>query len=520
LTATVGNAVATPHHLSAEAGRHVLASGGNAVDAAIAAVATQGVVAPETSGIGGDLFALIHRPGWDAPRALNASGHAGSNANSKTLRDAGEIEVPREHPLTVTIPGCIDGFAALSSELGELPLSDALEPAIASAMSGFEVSTEQASAFGRMASVYRDNPAISDFYPEGRPVVRGDLVKRRDLATILESVANEGRDGFYLGQAGEDIVEAVGGLITGSDLGRDQAEWVDPIGVEVGGLESWTIPPNSQGYLGPGTLAVFEMLDPPGDLTDPMRLHLLIEAYRSLAWERNDLVADPGLLALPADLLLDADRLARAATSVSRTQAGTWPRGIGRASGTSYLCVADADGMAVSIIQSNYRGTGSPFGAARSGFLLQDRGGGFSLTPGHPNELGPGKRPLHTLSPTLWTDGLNPRWLLGTRGGAVQPQLVAQVGAAAILGGAGLEFAQASPRWTVADFGPHSEPTLLVEPGFAAETLIELRRRGHIITELETLQPSWGPLSVIELDDDTRRSAPDPRVETTTALLF
>jgi gamma-glutamyltranspeptidase/glutathione hydrolase len=193
---------------------------------------------------------------------------------------------------------------------------------------------------------------------------------------------------------------------------------------------------------------------------------------------------------------------------------------MGTSSGTSYICVVDADGLAVSIIQSNYRGTGSPFGAVRSGFLLQDRGGGFSLTPGHPNELGPGKRPLHTLSPTLWTDGPNPRWVLGTRGGAVQPQLVAQVGATAIVGGAELEIAQSAPRWTVSDFGPHSEPTLRVEPGFGTDTLTELRRLGHAITELETLQPGWGPLSLIELDGDIRRSAPDPRVDTTTALLF
>jgi gamma-glutamyltranspeptidase/glutathione hydrolase len=395
-----------------------------------------------------------------------------------------------------------------------------LEPAITLAMSGFEVSTEQASAFGRMASVYRDNPAVSDFYPRGRPVTRGDRVTRSDLAEVLQSVANEGRDAFYLGQAGEDIVEAVGGLITSGDLETGQAEWVEPIDVKVAGLQSWTIPPNSQGYLGPAALAVFEMLEPPEALANPMRMHLLIEAYRSLAWERNDLVADPDHLALPADLLMDAERLERAATSISATHAGTWPRGMGTSSGTSYLCVVDAEGLAVSIIQSNYRGTGSPFGAVRSGFLLQDRGGGFSLTPGHPNELGPGKRPLHTLSPTLWTDGPNPRWVLGTRGGAVQPQLVAQVGATAILGGAGLEIAQSAPRWTVSDFGPHSEPTLRVEPGFGTDTLTELRGLGHAITELGTLQPGWGPLSLIELDGDTRRSAPDPRVDTTASLLF
>lgn len=517
---TFTSAVATPHHLSAEAGRYVLIKGGNAVDAAIAAVAAQGVAAPETSGIGGDLFALIHRPGWEKPVALNASGRSGSNASAAILRDADETEVPRDHPLTVTIPGCVDGLVTLSDEFGALPLGDVLAPAIELARSGFEVSTELASAFTRMAAVYRDNPAVADFYPNGRPVARGDVITRLDLATTLESVAGSGRASFYGGRAGEDIVDAVGGLISLHDMESSQAEWTDPIGVDVAGLEAWTIPPNSQGYLGPATLSVFEMLEPPEDPENPLRKHLLIEAYRSLAWERNDLIADPDHLSLPADLLLDSDRLERAAASVSISHSGVWPQSMGTTSGTAYLCIADSSGMAVSIIQSNYRGTGSPFAAARSGFLLQDRGGGFSLTPGHPNELAPGKRPLHTLSPTLWTEGTSPTWVIGTRGGSVQPQLVAQVGADAILGGAELEMAQSAPRWTVSDFGPYSESRVRIEPGIPDATLTDLRSRGHVIEELGARQPGWGPLSLIKLEGDTRRSAPDPRVDTAAAILF
>mgnify|MGYP006176559149 CR=1 FL=1 len=210
---------------------------------------------------------------------------------------------------------------------------------------------------------------------------------------------------------------------------------IDPIGVQVAGLTAWTIPPNSQGYLGPAALAVFEMLQPPSDPESPDWWHLLIEAFRCVAWERNDLVSDSETLALPANLLLDSERLARAASTVDLRHSGVWPAGMGPVSSTAYLCVVDANGLAVSIIQSNYNGTGSPHGAAHSGFLLHDRGLGFTLMPGHPNELAPGKRPLHTLSPTLWADGDKPRWTLGTRGGSVQPQLVAQLAARAILGG-------------------------------------------------------------------------------------
>ncbi|MDX1468776.1 MAG: gamma-glutamyltransferase, partial [Acidimicrobiia bacterium] len=509
------NAVATPHLLSTEAGRHALTRGGNAVDAAIAAIAAQGVVAPETCGIGGDLFALVHFPGWDRPRALNASGRAGSRVDASTLREAGLDEIPRDHPATVTIPGCVDGLAELSRSFGRLSLAECLEPAITLAQRGFEVSSEQASAFGRMADVYSGNPAVSDFYPRGSAVTEGEIVTRPALARTLQSVAQEGRDAFYAGKAGDDIVAAVGGLITLEDLAASQAEWVDPIGVEVAGLIGWTTPPNSQGYLGPGALAVFESLGPPDDPDHPEWWHLLIEAYRCLAWERDDIVADPDHAPLPARLMLDAGRLARASESVQRGRAGSWPRPMGMEGDTAYLCTADSDGVAVSMIQSNYRGTGSAFGATRSGFLLQDRGGGFSLMPGHPNELAPGKRPLHTLSPTLWTEDSNARWLLGTRGGAVQPQLVAQVGARAIVRGTDLGAALAAPRWTVTDFGPQATPEIMVEPDVDPSILERLRSMGYSFSLASGPRPGWGPVSAIELEGNERRTARDERVATT-----
>lgn len=419
-----------------------------------------------------------------------------------------------------TVPGCVDGLVTLSSELGRVSLAEALAPAIALAHDGFEVSTEQAAAFQRKAGIYASNPAVASFYPEGRPVEKGMTVTRRDLAHTLTAITDGGREVFYMGDPGEDIASAVGGLITREDLARSQADWVDPIGVEVAGLTAWTVPPNSQGYLGPAALAVFEMLDPPDDPDHPDWWHLLIEAYRSLAWERNDLVADPDHLALPADLLLDDSRLRRAASSIDRRSAGVWPERMGTVSGTAYMCVVDDDGLAVSIIQSNYQGTGSPFGTARSGFLLHDRGLGFSLMPGHPNELAPGKRPLHTLSPTIWTDESGPRWTLGTRGGSIQPQLVAQVGARAILAGMDLDQAQDSPRWTVSDFGPGSPPHPMFEPGFPTDVVDVLEARGHHITVLPELQSGWGPVSIIALDGTDRRAASDPRVDTTAALVF
>jgi gamma-glutamyltranspeptidase / glutathione hydrolase len=511
------NAVVSPHRLSAEAGRRVLESGGNAVDSAIAVVAAQGVVAPETCGLGGDLFALVHHRDWDRPRALNSSGRAGANADGSGL--SGD-RIPEDHPLVVTVPGCVDGLVALSNQLGRLPLGDALQPAIELARKGFPASREQAQAFRAKAAVYRHNPAVASFYPGGEPVRVGDHVTRPELASTLEALATTGdRDTFYLGLPGEDIITAVGGLITKEDLGVNQAEWVEPVGCGVFGATAWTMPPNSQGYLGPATLAVFEMLDPPDDPSDPRWWHLMIEAYRSLAWERDDLATDPATTPMtPADLV-DPARLEKLAGTVG-DRAGRWPPSAHRASGTAYMCVADSEGIGVSIIQSNYYGTGSPFGAARSGFLLHDRGRGFNAVPGHSNEVGPGKRPMHTLSPTLWTRGGDPRWLIGTRGGDIQPQLIAQLAARIV--GAGVEpiDAQAMPRWSMVEFGPGSESSLYVEPDTPGAVVTDLRRRGHQVTVVDGPQPGWGPMSVIGLDGAERTAAADPRVDTTAALVF
>jgi len=477
-------------------------------------------VAPETCGIGGDLFALIHRPGWDRPRALNASGRAGSNADAEALRATGTNEIPRDHPLSVTVPGCVDGWASLSEELGTLTLGECLAPAIEHAIEGFEVSVEQEQAFRQTASLYVSHPAVGEFYPDGRPVSRGAVVRRKKLAATLRTIAQGGRDAFYRGDPAHDIVTELGGIITHDDLAGSHADWVPPIGCPVAGMEAWTIPPNSQGYLGPATLAVLEMTGAPIDPDDPDWWHLLIEAFRSVAWERDDLVADPDHAPLPAEILLDTDRLQRAAATIDRERAGTWPTSMGRESGTAFLSVVDAEGMAVSLIQSNYFGTGSAFGAARCGFLLHNRGAGFTLTRGHPNELGPGKRPLHTLSPTIWTSDRQPRWVIGTRGGAVQPQLVAQVAARVVIAGQSLATAQNAPRWTVQEFGPYSEARFQVEPGLSRSTLSDLAARGHVIEELSAPQPGWGPVSIIEVDGDRRNTHPDPRVETTSAIVF
>lgn len=481
-------------------------------------VATQGVVAPETCGLGGDLFAIVHTGLTPSPAVLNASGRAGSNATASVLRDLGHRTVPRHHPLTVTIPGCVDGLIALADRFGSQSLSRVLEPAITTATEGFVVSNEQARAFAVMADTYVDNPAVSSFYPDREPVTAGDVVARVDLARTLELVATGGREAFYQGEPGADIVSALQGFVTAADLEVDQAEWVDPIHVSIGADTAWMVPPNSAAYLGPGTLAVFARLDPPDDPQDPLWWHLLIEAHRALAWERDRLVGDPRSAPVPPQELLSEERLSNAAGMVSRARSGIFPSPPARPTGTAFMCVTDETGMAVSIINSNYRGTGSPFGAAHSGFLLHDRGAGFSLEPGHPAEMLPGMRPAHTLSPTLWTREGSMSWVIGTRGGEIQPQLIAQLAARLVINDQPLSDAQAAPRWSMSEYGPHSGSAVSLEPGTGV--VDALRRFGHDVSELAELQPGWGPMSAIDRRSPEVRAAADPRVDTARALVF
>lgn len=518
MTGSPGGVVATPHTLSTRAGVQILQAGGNAVDAAIAACAVQGVVAPETCGVGGDLFALVHRPGDTAPLALNASGRAGSGVDAAALRAAGLSEIPRDHPAAIPVPGCVDGWVAMSSRLGRLGLPDVLAPAVRLAEEGFPASDELVAAFRAGATELAGVEAA-------RPMLaarRGSAVVRDRLAATLRLIAADGRAGFYEGAPGEAVSAATDGAITPDDLRRIQADWVEPLSADVWGVTGWTVPPNSQGYLGIGGCAVLERLGWADDPADPQAWHLQIEAQRALAAERDDVTVDPGRVPVPLGRLLDPTRLDAVAASVDPSTARDLYPPVAAAGGTAYLCVVDGDGMGVSLIQSNFHGIGSLVGAGAAGFLLQDRGRGFSLIDGHPGELAPGRRPLHTLAPTLWTSGDRLAMLLGTRGGHVQPQLVQQI--AAFVLGAGLDpdEAQARPRWTIEPpLGGTGAPVpsgsrVRVEPDVPARIVDGLRKRGHEVVPGDGPQPGWGPVSLVRVDDaGWRLSARDPRVATT-----
>ena len=513
-----GAAAVAPHELSTLAAIEIMAGGGNAVDGAIAANAVQGTVAPETCGIGGDLFALVHRPGMDSPACLNSSGRAGSGADAEALREAGHTTMPLDGALTVTVPGCVDGWYALSERYGSLSLAEVLRPAMRLAESGFPASRELSEAWTVHATQLLTQPSSPPMFPDGRPPRArriGRRIGRPFLAESLQSVA-AGRDAFYLDRVGSAIPEATGNLITAEDLSRCQARWVTPLRAELFGGTAWTTPPNSQGYLTLATLAMFEQLGTTGDPAHPDYWHALIEAYRSMAWERDHLLYDPDTG--PDLAMLDPEKLAERRNRIDPAAAGSWRGPVPAAAGTAYMCAVDRDGMGVSLIQSNFHGIGSGLSAGRTGVWLHNRGAGFNLIPGHPNEWRPGRRPLHTLSPTIWTEGNRLALVLGTRGGHQQPQLLAQVGAHLHHAGLTPASAQTVPRWTIQDINAAAS-AVAVESRTDSGVIDDLRARGHGIGVHESWEPDWGPVSAIAVSTGGLREAvADPRVETALAL--
>jgi gamma-glutamyltranspeptidase/glutathione hydrolase len=415
------------------------------------------------------------------------------------------------------VPGCVDGWIALNTRFGTLPLPRTLSPAIEAARTGFPVSTELASTLERIRGLVGEQPSAAELYPRGSIPSVGTAITRPSFADTLEGIATEGRAGMYDHDVAAGIIAASDGAITPDDLARDQADWIEPASLDVMGRTGWTIPPNSQGYLTLAALWIFEALDPPDDPNDPVYQHLLIESYRAVAWERAITVADADHAPQGADDLLAPSRLAARAEHIQRDTVTRWPRPQPAPGGTAYMTVLDGDGMGISLIQSNFAGIGSGLSAGSTGVWLHNRGAGFNLLPGHPNEYAPGKRPLHTLSPTLWTVDGHLAMLLGTRGGDQQPQYLAQYAAHHLMGGLCVDDAQAHPRWFMDQPLPGTDSALRVESRMAPGTMEGLRLRGHQIDIAGPHEPGWGPISAIDVIGP-RIGAADPRVSTSAAV--
>jgi gamma-glutamyltranspeptidase/glutathione hydrolase len=422
--------VAAADQLAASAGIEALANGGSAADAAVAAGAVMAVVGPHLCGLGGDALAMVSAPGAP-PAALLAIGRAGAGSDAARLRAEGHGAMPlRGDVRSVQVPGAVDGWLALHERHGRLHLDEVLAPAIELAEEGFAASIMLALA----SHLVHEVPGAGELCPGG-PLAVGQRVRVPGVGRTLRAIAREGRDGFYGGEFGRGLLELGRGHFAPEDLTGNLAEWRTPLRQIAWDQELWTVPAPSQGYLTLAGAAVAESVGLGTDPDDPLWAHLLVEAWRAVGHDRPAVLFDgadgAGLLAA-ARLSAAAERVAadRAAPAdVARGEGTVWP-GVARVADgdTTHLCALDADGLGVSLTQSNALDFGSHLVEPATGIFLHNRGVGFSLVEGHPAEVGPGRRPPHTLSPMLVTrlDGALTH-LVGAMGGDAQPQIISQL---------------------------------------------------------------------------------------------
>lgn len=483
--------IATSQPLATAAGLAVLQRGGNAIDAAVTAAAVLNLVEPHMTGIGGDMFALF----WSAREgkliALNASGRSGSLMTREELLKRGRDRMPLFGPEPVTVPGALSGWAALLERYGTLSLAQALEPAIRLAEEGFPVSPiiagQWAEAVERLA---RDEGARATYLIDGKRAPQaGEWFRNPDLAASFRLIAAGGPQVLYGGPLGRRIVERLkelGGFLTLEDLANQKVEWVTPISTTFRGHTVWELPPNNQG------VAVLEMLKllEPYDLkamghNSAAYLHHLIEvkklAYADLArW-----VGDPAAMTIDPRRLLDPKFLAarRALLDEGKAAERVDPGAAATASETIYLAAADSAGNMVSFINSNYEEFGSAIVVPGTGFVLHDRGAGFTLQPGLPNTVGPNKRPFHTLIPAFVTKpgpgGEEPWLAFGVMGGAIQPQGHVQVLLNLLEFGMGLQEAIDAAR-----FRHYDGLRVALEGPIGTEVRGQLEKLGHRVVML------------------------------------
>ena len=476
--------VASGQPLAAQAGLKMLQQGGNAVDAAVAAAVALTVVYPAQNGIGGDAFALI----WDGNKlhGLNASGRAPAALQAANLRAQGYAKMPIEGWLPVTVPGAPSAWGDLIARFGRLSLADVMAPAIAYAEEGYGVSPIVARVWASEANRLLPNadPALAawgpTFAPKGRAPRAGERWASPGHAYTLKTLAERGVRDFYDGKIAQKIVafsRKSGGLFTEEDLAAHQNRWVEPINARYRGYDVWEIPPNGQGLTALITLAILEGTDLPTFSQGSVEaLHLQIEAMKLAFADAARYIADPEHAAVPVEGLLDADYIAgRRALIGSEARdpgPGQPPQGE-----TVYLCTADSDGMMVSYIQSNFASFGSGVVVPETGIALHNRGSGFSLEEGHPNEAAGGKRPYHTIIPGFLTRDGQAVGPFGVMGGYMQPQGHTQVVSGMVDYGLNPQAALDAPRWRV-----NGGLEVILEMDTPEHVLRGLVDRGHQVT--------------------------------------
>ena len=426
---------ATSQPLATQAALEVLRSGGNAIDAAIAANAVLGLVEPTGCGIGGDLFAIV----WDAENreltGLNASGRSPKSLTFDHFRERGMDEIPYLGPLSISVPGAVDGWFELHDRYGHLPMSDILAPAIRYAEGGFPVSEVIAWLWASNARTRAEIAGFSDtFLPGGEAPEKGELFTNAALANTYRLIADGGRDAFYRGDIAQKLAEFVGesgGFLTADDMAEHRSEWVEPVTSSYRGYDIHELPPNTQGIAALQLLNILEGFDLAAmGHNSAAYVHHFVEAKKLVYEDRARYYADMDFADVPIEHLVSKEYAAERRQLISAERAAdAYVAGDAalEEGDTIYLTVADGDGNMVSLIQSNYGGMGSGVAHPELGFGLQNRGALFTLEEGHANVYEPGKRPFHTIIPAFVTKDGEPWLSFGLMGGSMQPQGHAQI---------------------------------------------------------------------------------------------
>ncbi len=493
-------AVASSQPLATGAALRTLEEGGNAIDAAVTAAAVLNVVEPYMTGIGGDMFALLWSAKEERLVGLDGSGRAGSGANADALTAEGLREVPDHDARAVTVPGALAGWDALLERFGTRTLSNVLAPAIALAERGYPVTPIIARDWASVSDVLRRNEAAAaTFLPGGRAPAAGEWFRLPDLAETFRGIARDGVGSFYGGALGRRLVDgldALGGSVTLSDLDRHEVRWVEPLGVDYHGVTLHELPPAGQGIAALQMLEILESHDLSGMGHNSVAyLHTLVEAKKLAYADLARFVADPENMAVRPEALLDAGYLAERAREIDPVAAAERadPGEPATSSETVYLTVADEHGNMVSFINSIYKYFGSGIVVPGTGFALQNRGCGFSLDPGHPNRMAPGRRPLHTIIPGFVTREGRPWMSFGVMGGPMQPQGQVQVLLNMLHFGMDPQEALDAPRFR------HLEARRLSVEALPGHVAAGLERRGHELVPPEGFAFGGGQ-AIVRLD--------------------
>jgi gamma-glutamyltranspeptidase/glutathione hydrolase len=468
------NIVSTSQPLAAQAGAATFARGGNAIDAALAAAITLTVVEPTMNGIGGDAFALV----WDGQdlHGLNASGR--SPAAWTPERFAGHEKMPNLGWDSVTVPGGVSAWAALSERFGRLPFESLFQDAMHHARTGFPVSPVIARQWAQAVEYLAEQPGFTAFMPKGRAPRVGEIWRFPEQADTLEEIARTRGESFYRGRLAQSIASFSakhGGALIDDDLKAHLPEWVKPVTVDFHGHIVHEIPPNGQGLAALLALGMLEHL--PYDATrqgSAARMHLEIEAMRLAFADVETHLGDPTHMRVTAAELLDPVYLRSRAQLIDPARAGSYGPGAPTAGGTVYLCAADAEGRMVSFIQSNYKGFGSGVVVPGTGIALHNRGIGFVTTPGHVNQVGSMKRPLHSIIPAFLTRAGQPVMAFGVMGGNMQAQGHVQMVLRYVAEGHNPQACSDAPRWRIDD-----SATLILEPTVPQTVVDGLVAMGH-----------------------------------------